>query len=91
MRTTITLDPDNVARLEKLQKERALTFKEAVNDVIRRGLNEAEKPFRPQPFKTRVLDAGEPNFKTPAELRELINRIQEEEDLRKMGLWRDPD
>ncbi|HEY1706861.1 MAG TPA: hypothetical protein VGG10_01250 [Rhizomicrobium sp.] len=90
MRTTITLDPDNVARLEKLQKERDLTFKEAVNDAIRRGLNEAEKPFRPQPFKTRVLDAGEPKFKTPEELKALINEIQLEEDLRKLGL-RDPD
>ena len=90
MRTTITLDPDNVARLEKLQKERDLTFKDAVNDVIRRGLNEAEKPFRSQPFKTRVLDLGEPKFKTQEELKELMHEIQLEEDLRKLGL-RDPD
>jgi hypothetical protein len=86
MRTTITLDPDNVARLEKLQKERDVTFKEAVNDVIRRGLNEAEKPFRPQPFKTPVFDLGEPSFRTPEELKELINKIQEDEDRAKMGL-----
>ncbi|HEX2591130.1 MAG TPA: hypothetical protein VHL34_06525 [Rhizomicrobium sp.] len=91
MRTTITLDPDNVARLEKLQKERDLTFKEAVNEVIRQGLNEADRPFRPQPFKTRVLDAGEPKFRTPEELKELIYQIQEEEDLRKVGMLRDPD
>jgi hypothetical protein len=85
MRTTITLDPDNVARLEKLQKERDLSFKEAVNDVIRRGLNEAEKPFRPQQFKTPVFDLGEPNFRTPQELKDLINQIQEEEDLAKFA------
>ncbi len=86
MRTTVTLDPDNVARLEKLQKDRDITFKEAVNDVIRRGLNEASKPFRPEPFKTRVLNGGKPHYRTIEELKELEHQIQEEEDLRKMGL-----
>jgi hypothetical protein len=85
MRTTITLDPDNVARLEKLQKERDLTFKEAVNDVIRQGLNEAEKPFRPQPFTFPVLKAEGAGFLTHDELKDLMNEIQLEDDLRKIG------
>ena len=91
MRTTLTLDPDNVARLEKLQKERDLTFKEAVNDVLRRGLNEAEKPLRREPFTFPVLSGGKPNFTTTEELKELEDQIQHEEDLRKMGMLRDPD
>jgi hypothetical protein len=85
MRTTVTLDPDNVTRLEKLQSERDRTFEKVVNDVIRLGLDEAEKALCPQPFKTLVLDLGEPKFKTQKELRALMDRIQLEEDLRKIG------
>ena len=38
VRTTITLDPDVAARLSLLQRERGLSFKEAVNETLRRGL-----------------------------------------------------
>jgi hypothetical protein len=38
VRTTLTLDPDVAARLAELQRERGWTFKEAVNQVLRRGL-----------------------------------------------------
>ncbi len=37
MRTTITLDEDVAARLERLRKERP--FKELVNEALRRGLD----------------------------------------------------
>ena len=35
-RTTMTIDADNARRLARLQKERDLSWKEAVNTVIRR-------------------------------------------------------
>jgi hypothetical protein len=38
MRTTVTLDADAKALVEKLMRERGLTFKEAVNFAIRAGL-----------------------------------------------------
>ncbi|MGE0393765.1 MAG: ribbon-helix-helix protein, CopG family [Vicinamibacterales bacterium] len=38
MRTTLTLDPDVAARLKKLVDDGGLSFKEAVNDALRRGL-----------------------------------------------------
>ncbi len=37
MRTTLTLDPDVVARLAELQRDRGWSFKEAVNQTLRRG------------------------------------------------------
>lgn len=40
MRTTITLDPDVAALLEKEMKQREIGFKVAVNDAIRRGLGQ---------------------------------------------------
>jgi hypothetical protein len=38
MRTTVTLDPDTRLLVERLMKERGLSFKQAINDAIRTGL-----------------------------------------------------
>jgi hypothetical protein len=46
MRTTITLDPDTEALVKRLMRERGLSFKEAVNHAIRRGL--APEPSEPR-------------------------------------------
>jgi hypothetical protein len=91
MRATLTIDPDNAARLEKLRKDGDLTFKEAVNRALRDGLDKLEAPKRARkPFRTRVFDGGEPRFNSPEELKELRNKVQWEEDIRKLGA-NDPD
>lgn len=49
MRTTVSLDPDLAARLRTLARERGVSFKEALNSVVRRGLSdgtEAARPYR---------------------------------------------
>ncbi len=48
MRTTLTLDPDVAARLRELSRERGISFKEAVNSTLRRGLAPAaeRKPYK---------------------------------------------
>jgi hypothetical protein len=38
MRTTVTLDPDTRALVERAMRDRGLSFKDAVNDAIRAGL-----------------------------------------------------
>jgi hypothetical protein len=87
MRTTLTLDDDNAVRLERLRKHRDASLKETVNDVIRRGLDTVEAPAKKRvPFKLKPVDLGEPLFNSAAELKELIARLDEEEDLRKLGL-----
>ncbi len=40
MRTTLTLDPDVADRLRALARERGLPFKQVVNAVLRRGLDD---------------------------------------------------
>ncbi|HWD25858.1 MAG TPA: hypothetical protein VG387_01735 [Rhizomicrobium sp.] len=89
-RNTLTLDDDNAIRLERLRAARDVTFKEIVNDVLRKGLAEEERPFRHQesekPFKIRVFDGGKPNFQTTEELKALMEEIQLEEDMKKLGL-----
>ena len=44
MRTTVTLDDDLAIRLEQRRAERGVTFKEALNDAVRRGLGIADEP-----------------------------------------------
>ncbi|MEX2625719.1 MAG: hypothetical protein WD225_02485 [Ilumatobacteraceae bacterium] len=42
MRTTVTLDPDTAALVERVMAERGWTFKQAVNTAIRRGLTTSD-------------------------------------------------
>ena len=44
MRTTLTLDPDVAARINKEAAKGERTFKEIVNDALRRGLATPDKP-----------------------------------------------
>jgi hypothetical protein len=59
MRTTLTLDDDVAALLERLRKERNAGWKDLVNDALRRGLAEiTAPPKRREPFRTRSVDLG---------------------------------
>lgn len=60
MRTTVTLDDDLAIRLEQIRAERGLSFKEALNEVIRRGLvsENAEGRAGPKGGITRPLALG---------------------------------
>jgi hypothetical protein len=46
MRTTLTLDDDVAAMLRQLQESRSVSFKEIVNDALRRGAEDllTDKP-----------------------------------------------
>ena len=57
MRTTLTLDPDVAARLQKEAAKGARTFKQIVNDALRRGLDSAAKPKKR--FVQRTWNGGE--------------------------------
>ena len=46
MRTTLTLDPDVAQLIEEEVHRRRTTFKQVVNDAIRRGLRGPHRPAR---------------------------------------------
>jgi hypothetical protein len=46
MRTTVTLDPDVAALVERDMRERGVSFKQALNDAIRAGLAPAKSSSR---------------------------------------------
>lgn len=59
MRTTLTIDPDVAAELERLRRKRDLSFKKLVNDALRRGLRERrEPPKKRKPFRTKTFNVG---------------------------------
>jgi hypothetical protein len=60
-RTTLTLDPDVFAELERRRQARGTTFKAEVNDLLRAGLRAVADPPAPSAgFKTRALPLGKP-------------------------------
>jgi hypothetical protein len=56
MRTTVTLDPDLAAKLKALARERGVSFKEALNSALRRGLGNEAPPKRPYRLPSRPLE-----------------------------------
>ena len=61
MRTTLTLDDDVATRVQQLCAADGLTWKEAVNLVLRMGLSQvhAQSPARP-PYTTPPVHTGAP-------------------------------
>jgi hypothetical protein len=57
MRTTVTLDPDVAAKLKETARERGISFKEALNTNVRRGLESETSAAKPYRVSTRRLGA----------------------------------
>ena len=60
MRTTLSLDEDVAAALERVRKARKAPLKQVVNDALRRGLEQmaSPPPVSRKPFRTRPISLG---------------------------------
>lgn len=58
MRTTLTIDDDNVARLRRRMRARRIPFKQVVNEAIRAGLSDD----RAADFRTASRSMGNPSI-----------------------------
>jgi hypothetical protein len=59
MRTTLTLDEDVAAQLERLRRDRDSSLKDVVNEAIRLGLKEMQGPPKErQVFRTQDHGMG---------------------------------
>ena len=84
MRTTVTLDDDVAARLERIQRERGRSFKEVVNTTLRAGLERggaAPEPYRLPTYDMRLR----PGVDLTHALR-LAADLEDEEIVRKLEL-----
>jgi hypothetical protein len=58
MRTTLTLDDDVAAKLKTEAQRAGRPFREIVNEMLRRGLENRRATAQRQAFKVRVRDPG---------------------------------
>jgi Ribbon-helix-helix protein, copG family len=58
MRTTLTLDDDVAAILERLRKSRDASLKDLVNEALRRGLKDMTRTKRTERLQTRSVALG---------------------------------
>jgi len=59
MRTTLTLDDDVAAALDRFRKARKLGLKAALNELLRLGLRHSRAPRRrPRPYRIRPVRLG---------------------------------
>ncbi|HXV05034.1 MAG TPA: CopG family transcriptional regulator [Solirubrobacterales bacterium] len=84
MRTTVTLDPDVAAKLKRLARERDISFKEALNTSVRRGIERGEA--KPRPYRIRTRDLGvRPGVNLDKAL-QLAGEMEDAETIRKLRL-----
>jgi hypothetical protein len=77
MRTTLTLDPDVVKLLKEEQHQTRRSFKEVVNQALRRGLSQDAKPTRRPPrFKVRARHCGFRPGVDPDRLNQLVDQLE---------------
>lgn len=81
MRTTITLDPDTAALVQKDMQRRGVTFKEAVNSAIRAGLAPSQEPG--SAFRTRGVAMGTPTVDLDRAV-QIAGALEDDELVRRM-------
>ncbi|GAB95970.1 hypothetical protein BJY21_003689 [Kineosphaera limosa] len=81
MRTTVTLDPENESAIRRLMERRGLSFKQALNDLIRSGVGSSGSS--PAPFRTQVRHMGVPTVALEKAL-QLAGDLEDEEIIRRM-------
>lgn len=83
MRTTVTLDPDVVAALQRAARERGTSFKQVLNDAVRRGLSGGASQRR---YRTPSRDMG---LRAGFDIDKALTLVAADEDaeiLRKLAL-----
>jgi hypothetical protein len=58
VRTTLTLEEDVAARVKRESQRSGRSFKEVVNDLLRRGLDAKRSQLPPKPFAVRARPLG---------------------------------
>ncbi len=83
MRTTVTLDPDTRLLIERLMRERGITFREAVNTSIRAG---AGSPVAEEGYTT-PRSLGAPRVDVTRALA-LADELEDDELARRLAVGR---
>jgi len=61
MRTTLTIEPDVAAEIERLRRKRDARLKDVINEALRRGLEDMRgQSKKRKPFRMRAFNMGTP-------------------------------
>ena len=83
MRTTVDLDPDVAAKVRRLARERGVSFKEALNAMLRAGMADGTVA---RPYRMPVRSLGlRPGINLDKAL-QLAGDLEDEEIIRKLEL-----
>lgn len=85
MRTTLTIDPDVAARLDREMKRSGLGLKAVVNEALRVGLGMTDKPVEPRPFRVEAHHFGFRPGIDLDRLNQLVDELEAEEVAKKLG------
>ncbi len=79
MRTTLTIEDDVAAELERLRRARDARLKDLVNEALRRGLQDMTAPSKKRkPFRTRSFDGGRLLVASIDNIAELLAEVEGE-------------
>jgi hypothetical protein len=78
MRTTLTLDEDVIDKTKKLAAKLHKPFRVVINDVLRLGLEQAEKPMKRRRYKTQGHAMGLRDGYNLDNIQELITCVEGE-------------
>jgi hypothetical protein len=79
MRTTIKIDDDVLERARAVAAKLQKPFKAVVNEALRVGLNDVEKPAREIPYKTKPHAMGLRRGRNLDNIQELLAQIEGED------------
>ncbi|MGE5281784.1 MAG: CopG family transcriptional regulator [Chloroflexota bacterium] len=85
MRTTVTLDDDVAVKLKRLARERDISFKEALNSSVRRGIERGEARSRPYRLPPPQRLEARPGVNLDKAL-QLAGELEDAETMRKLQL-----
>lgn len=79
MRTTVTLEPDLAKKVKALAHRRGLSFKEALNEVIRRGLTSPATQETRAKYRVHPHVGGFRPGIDPGKLNQLVDQLEVED------------
>lgn len=83
MRTTVTLESDLAKKVKALAHRRGLSFKQVLNELIRRGLNAATPVEAPARYTVSPHAGGFRPGVDPVKLNQLVDQLEVEDFIAK--------
>ena len=79
MRSTLTIDDDLAESIERLRQAENLSFREAINRLLRAGLRLEKTPPAARPYQGRTFRMGLQPGIDPNRLNQLADELEAEE------------